>query len=71
MQPPDRGVGDPELDDLDVAAVAEERPLVGRRAGGHGQRVAGPVEHGEAGVEGAGGGADDLGQAGARTRPPR
>ena len=45
--------------------AVEERPLVGRRADGHGQDGAGPVQADEARVERPRRGADDLGQPGA------
>ena len=49
----------------DAVAAAEQRPLLGRRAGGDGQRRAPRVGHGQAGVECPGGGAHDLRQPGA------
>ena len=55
-----------QLEDLDVGTLGEQRALVGRRGGGGGENGAGPVDDHDAALEGAGGGAHDLGQPGAR-----
>ena len=61
----DRGLGDLELDRRDVVGVAHQRALVGGRARGDGEHRRRAVDQDQAGVERAGGGAEDLGQAGA------
>ena len=61
-----RRIGHPQLDRLDPGRVVEQRALVGRRTRRHGQHRPRAVGQHEAGVERPSGGADDLGQAGAR-----
>ena len=67
----DVGVADAQLDRLDAVGVAEQRLLVGRRARGDGERLAAAVEHDDARVERARGGAHDRRQARRPTGRPR
>ena len=62
----DRLVGDAQLDRVDAGGAVEQRALVGRRARGDGQDRAGAIEQDEARLEHPRGGADDIGQSGAR-----
>ena len=64
-QLPDGRVGDAQLDPLDALGLAQQRPLLGRRARGHREHDARAVDQHEARVERPRGRAHDLRQAGA------
>ena len=61
-QPADDRVADAQLVRLDALGVAHQRALVGGRARGDREHGARAVDQDERRVEGAGGGADDLGK---------
>ena len=61
----DRRFGHPELDRGDIVGAAHQRSLVGGRAGGDGEHGRRAIDQDQTGVERAGRGAKDLGQAGA------
>jgi hypothetical protein len=62
----DHGLGDSQLDRRDVVGAAHQRALIGGRASGDGEHGTGPIDQDQTRVERAGGGPEDLGQAGTR-----
>ncbi len=66
VQGADGRVGDAQRHAVDAVAATQQGPLLGRRAGGHRERRPPRVGHGEARLQGPGGGADHLGQPRAR-----